>query len=226
MTLFLTGTVLPALGVEALSGLASTGVQNLIGNGLYLKKESGVCRIETDEEGLYLGPARGKGFETVGNCLYLMKQGGPYDGRGLILGLNSPFKNIPILGMICNITFRTIYNKKMEIDETDGNDEHIYRLKLIDEIQEILIAERDKRNERSTKYNRGVNIIGVIGNCLAVTAIWLGITGVGLLSTIVAAPAIIGMKAVTIVMGLLRVVGNRAIKKMSLKIEKHEKIEM
>ena len=34
---FLTGTVLPALGVGALSGLASTGVQNLIGNGLYLK---------------------------------------------------------------------------------------------------------------------------------------------------------------------------------------------
>ena len=30
---FLTGSVLPALGVGALSGLASTGVQKLIGNG-------------------------------------------------------------------------------------------------------------------------------------------------------------------------------------------------
>ena len=66
----------------------------------------------------------------------------------------------------------------------------------------------------------------MIGNCLGVTAIGLGITGVGLLSTIVAAPAVIAMKAVTIVMGLLRVVGNRAIKKLSLKIEKHEKIAM
>ena len=63
---FLTGTVLPALGVEDLSGLASTGVEKLIGNGLYLKKGSGMCRIETDGEGLYLGPASGKGFETVG----------------------------------------------------------------------------------------------------------------------------------------------------------------
>ena len=35
-----------------------------------------------------------------------------------------------------------------------------------------------------------------------------------------------GMEAVSIVMGLLRVVGNQAIKKMSLKIEKHEKISM
>ena len=34
---FLTGTVLPALRVGTLSGLASTGVQKLIGNGLFLK---------------------------------------------------------------------------------------------------------------------------------------------------------------------------------------------
>ena len=45
---FLTGTVLPALGVGALSALASTGVQILIGNGLYLKKRGRVCQIETD----------------------------------------------------------------------------------------------------------------------------------------------------------------------------------
>ena len=83
-----------------------------------------------------------------------------------------------------------------------------------------------KRNELSTKYNRGVNIIGVIDNCLVVSAIGLGITGVGLLSTIVAAPAVIGIEAASIVMRLLRVVGNQAIKKLSLKIEKHEKIAM
>ena len=112
----------------------------------------------------------------------------------------------------------------MEIDETDGKDGHIYRLKKIVAIQEILIAERDKRNELIIKYNRGVNIIGVIDSCLGVTAIELGVTGVSLLSTIVAAPAVIVMEAVSIVMGLLRVVGNREIKKMSLKIEKHEKI--
>ena len=99
-------------------------------------------------------------------------------------------------------------------------------LKKINEMQKQLIAERDKRNVLSTKYNRGVNIIDVLDNCLGVTAIWLCITVVGLLSTIVAAPAVIGMEAVSIVMGLLRVVGNNAIKKMSLKKEKHEKIAM
>ena len=34
------------------------------------------------------------------------------------------------------------------------------------------------------------------------------------------------MEAVSIVMGFLRVVGNRTIKKMSLKIENHEKSAM
>ena len=49
---FLTWTVLPALWVGVLSGLASTGVQNVFGNGLYLKKGNGVCQIETDGEAL------------------------------------------------------------------------------------------------------------------------------------------------------------------------------
>ena len=72
-------------------------------------------------------PVSVKGFETVGNGLSLMKQGGLYDGRGLILGPNSPFKNISILGMILWYYFKKkiLYTLKMEIDETDGKDGHI-----------------------------------------------------------------------------------------------------
>ena len=79
-------------------------------------------------------------MKLVGNGLYLMKQGGLYDGRGLILCPNSPFKNIPIHGMILQYYFQKkniIYNKKMKIDETNDNDGHIYRLTKIDEIQKI-----------------------------------------------------------------------------------------
>ena len=85
----------------------------------------------------------------------------------------------------------------MEIDEIYGNDWHIYRFKKIYEIQEILAIERHKWNELSTKYNRGVNIIRVIDTCLGVTAIGWGMTGAGLLSTIVAAPAVIEIEAVS-----------------------------
>ena len=61
---------------------------------------------------------------------------------------------------------------------------------------------------------------------LGVIAIGLGITEVGLLSAIATAPVAIGIEAVSIVTGLLRVLGNNAIEKRTLKIEKHENIAM
>ena len=97
---FLTGTVLPALGVSALSGLASTGVQKLVGDGLYIKKRGCVCDVETDGRGLYLELTSGKSFSKLGDGLYLKKEAKIYDGKGLLLGPNSPFKNIPNLGML------------------------------------------------------------------------------------------------------------------------------
>ena len=64
----------------------------------------------------------------------------------------------------------------------------------------------------------------MIGNWLGATAIGLGITGLGLLSTIAAAPAVTGMEAVSFFMRLPRVAGYRAIKKMSLKIENMKRL--
>ena len=69
-------------------------------NGLYIKKGGCVCEVETDGRGLYLEPTTGKGFSKLGDCLYQKKEGKIYDGKGLLLGPNSPFKNIPILGML------------------------------------------------------------------------------------------------------------------------------
>ena len=93
-------TVLPALGVGALSGLASTGVSKALGNGLYLKKGGLISQVETDGEGLYLKPYKGKGLIGYGDGLYLKQGGKLYDGKGLLLGPGSPFANIPILGAI------------------------------------------------------------------------------------------------------------------------------
>ena len=49
-------TVIPALGVGSLSGLASSGVQKAMGSGLYLKKGGLVSQVETNGEDLYLKP--------------------------------------------------------------------------------------------------------------------------------------------------------------------------
>ena len=93
-------TVLAALGVGALSGLASSGVQKAMGNGLYFKKGGLIARVETDGRGLYLSPYKGKGLNSYGNGLYLKQGGNIYEGKGLLLGPSSPFSKIPILGAI------------------------------------------------------------------------------------------------------------------------------
>ena len=87
----LTKTVLPALGVGALTGLASSGVQKVMGQGLYLKKGGCVCQVETDGKGLYLSPASGSGFSQLGNGLYLKKGGRLYNGKGIL-------SEIPVVG--------------------------------------------------------------------------------------------------------------------------------
>ena len=93
-------TVLPALGVGALTRLASSGVQKAMGSGLYLMEGGRICQIETDSHGLYLKPYKGKGLQSCGDGLYLKQGGKLYDGKRLLLGPNSPFANIPILGDI------------------------------------------------------------------------------------------------------------------------------
>ena len=93
-------TILPHLGIGALTGVPNAGVQKLMGKGLYLKKGGCVCRVEMDGKGIFLDPVNGSGLTLFGDGLYF-KQGNRFvDGRGLLLGPNSPFKNVPILGMI------------------------------------------------------------------------------------------------------------------------------
>ena len=97
-------TVLPHLGLGALSGIANAGIQKVMGkgmgDGLFLKRGGCVCRVESDGSGLYLHPVDGEGLKLFGDGLFLSQDGKVSHGEGLLLGPNSPFKHIPILGMI------------------------------------------------------------------------------------------------------------------------------
>ena len=84
---------IPHLATGALSGLASTGVSKLFGNGLYLKKGGMIAQVETDGQGLYLKPYKGKGLGSRGNGLYLKQGKRITDGRGILT-------SIPIIGDI------------------------------------------------------------------------------------------------------------------------------
>ena len=90
--------VLPHLATGALSGLASTGVSKLFGDGLYLKKGGMVANVETDGQGVYLRPYKGKGLGSRGNGLYLKQGENIYDGSGILT-------SIPIIGDILKTIF-------------------------------------------------------------------------------------------------------------------------
>ena len=89
---------IPALATGALSGSASTGVSKIFGNGLYLKKGGMIAQVETDGQGVYLRPYRGKGLSSHGNGLYLKRGNNIYDGSGILT-------SIPIIGDILKTIF-------------------------------------------------------------------------------------------------------------------------
>lgn len=91
-------TILPALGVGALSGLGGVAVNKALGSGLFLKRGGCVCTVKPSGKGLYLKPSNARIVQ--GDGLYLKRGQQFHDGSGLILGPNSPFKNVPLLGML------------------------------------------------------------------------------------------------------------------------------
>ena len=89
---------LPSLATGAFSGLASTGISKLFGDKLYLKKGGMISQVETDGQGVYLRPYKGKGLGSHGNGLYLKRGKNIYDGSGFLT-------SIPIVGDILKAIF-------------------------------------------------------------------------------------------------------------------------
>ena len=91
-------TLLTGLASGVIGGLAEKAISK--GSGLYLgKRGRGASRIHLVEGGgLYLSPLMYPEEDYDG--LYMTHNNKVYKGSGLILGKNSPFRNIPILGWI------------------------------------------------------------------------------------------------------------------------------
>ena len=89
---------IPSLASGVLSGLASTGISKLFGDGLYLKKGGMISQVETDGQGVYLRPYKGKGLGSHGNGIYLKQGKNIYDGSGFLT-------SIPIVGDILKAIF-------------------------------------------------------------------------------------------------------------------------
>lgn len=88
--------LLGGIATGALSGAVEKAVS---GNGLFLGKRGfGTAKVDfiKGNDGIVLTPVKAEKY----NGLYLKHDGQIYQGEGLLLGPKSPFRNIPVLGLI------------------------------------------------------------------------------------------------------------------------------
>ncbi|MEO1917899.1 MAG: hypothetical protein ABGX53_05980 [Candidatus Thioglobus sp.] len=98
---------LPALATGVLTGTLSGGISRLIkGDGYLLHKNKTWYKLTPHAKGtgLYLSPYSPStptfSTTTFGNGLFIRRGKELMNGSGLLLGPNSPFKNIPLLNLI------------------------------------------------------------------------------------------------------------------------------
>ena len=102
-TIPLVARALPTTLSGLTTGLLSGGINKAIsgkgvGDGLYLHKHDKCYRVQKMKcDGLYLAPHP---RFVEGDGLFLKHGADISDGAGLLMGKNSPFKNIPVLGWL------------------------------------------------------------------------------------------------------------------------------
>ena len=79
---------------------SEVSADEISGNGVFIQKGRHCYQAHPVEgKGLFLSPHTHH-LSSVGDGLFFKHGDNIYDGKGLVLGPNSPFKNIPILGWI------------------------------------------------------------------------------------------------------------------------------
>ena len=101
-----------------------------------------------------------------------------------------------------------------------------FRLQKINEINTQLKSDIQHRKKVSEKYFRGGNVCELIDGVLILSSVGLGLSGVGLLSTIIAAPVVIGMEVVAGVMGISGVIFKVISRKLKKKGSKHDHLRV
>ena len=101
-----------------------------------------------------------------------------------------------------------------------------HRLQHISRLQRQLEEERDLRAALYKKYHRGVNVLDGIDTTLITVSMGLGVGGVGLLSTVVAAPVVLGLEAGYLACGILAVAGKYVGRRLATKAKKHDEIRV
>ena len=95
----------------------------------------------------------------------------------------------------------------IELTEMRNEGAHSYRLKVITDVQKYLEEEITKRENFSKKYFRISRVINSVDSVLISISLGAGITGAVLLSTVVAAPVVLGLEISAGAIGLISLLG-------------------
>lgn len=115
---------------------------------------------------------------------------------------------------------------ELPIGDANTPPDQSYRLQEISQLKKHLEDERDKRAALYKKYHRGVNAIDGVDTALLTASMGMGIGGVGLLSTIIAAPVVLGLEIAAMACGILGVSGKFIGRRLAVKAKKHDNIRM
>ena len=113
-----------------------------------------------------------------------------------------------------------------ELPAVDSVNQDSFRLQKISELQKRLESEIETRAALYKKYRRGMNALDGVDTALLATTIGLGVGGVGLLSTIIAAPIALGLEVGALGCGLASVGCKFAGRRLHTKAKKHDEIRV
>ena len=99
-----------------------------------------------------------------------------------------------------------------------------YQLQKINEIQAFLEKKVTTREALSKRYFRAARIVDNVDTVLIAITLGGGAGGIGLLSTVIAAPTVIVIEEVALFTGYLSIISKYSVKKSTSKAEKHENI--
>ena len=113
-----------------------------------------------------------------------------------------------------------------EHEQPSPNTAQGYRINLIQRLQLQLETERDHQRVVCKKYHRSIDTIDALDTTLIAISTGLGIGGVGLLTTIVAAPIVLGLELGAAGCGIIAVAGKCVGRRIAAKALKHDKIRV
>ena len=120
-----------------------------------------------------------------------------------------------------------LYPSLDEFDSQDiKSDSQSHRLQHISEIEHRLKKEKENRAALYKKYHRGENVCDGVETSLAAVGLGLGASGIGLLSTVIAAPVVVGLEAAAGVCGLVAVISKFVARRLRAKAKKHNEIRV